>query len=93
MQEMKELEVLEKVNRVEVPPFLFTRIEARIQSQLNEQLPVRWVWVSLSAVLFLVVINTLILQGNTQLPKSWNASSVQYISEEMGIQTTNQLYQ
>jgi hypothetical protein len=93
MQEMKELEVLEKVNRVEVPPFLFTRIEARIQSQLNEQLPVRWVWVSLSAVLFLVVINTLILQGNTQLPKSWNTSSVQYISEEMGIQTTNQLYQ
>jgi hypothetical protein len=89
MQDMNELKMLEKVKRVEAPPFLFTRIEA----QLNEQLPVRWVWVSLSAVLFLVVINTLILQGNTQLPKSWNASSVQYISEEMGIQTTNQLYQ
>lgn len=92
MQEMKELEVLEKVNRVEAPPFLFTRIEARIQAQLNEQLPIRWVWVSISTVLLLVVVNTLILRDSTQLSETSN-SSVQHISEEMGMQTSNQLYQ
>ena len=89
---MKELEVLEKVNRVEAPPFLFTRIEARIQAQLNEQLPIRWVWVSISTVLLLVVVNTLILRDSTQLSETSN-SSVQHISEEMGMQTSNQLYQ
>lgn len=88
MQDLNELKMLEKVKRVEAPPFLFTRIEA----QLNEQLPVRWVWVSISTVLLLVVVNTLILRDSTQLSETSN-SSVQYISEEMGIQTTNQLYQ
>lgn len=92
MQEMKELEVLEKVNRVEAPPFLFTRIEARIQAQLNEQLPIRWVWVSLSTMLLLVVVNTLILVGNTQHSNASN-SGIHHISEEMGMQTSNQLYQ
>lgn len=92
MQEMKELEVLEKVNRVEAPPFLFTRIEARIQAQLNEQLPIRWVWVSISTVLLLVVVNTLILRDSTQLSETSNGS-IQHISEEMGMQTSNQLYQ
>jgi len=91
MQEMKELEVLEKVNRVEAPPFLFTRIEARIQAQLNEQLPIRWVWVSISTVLLLFVVNTLILRDSTQLSETSN-SSAQHISEEMGMQTSNQLY-
>ena len=89
---MKELEVLEKVNRVEAPPFLFTRIEARIQAQLNEQLPIRWVWVSISTVLLLVVVNTLILRDSTQLSETSNGS-IQHISEEMGMQTSNQLYQ
>lgn len=92
MQEMKELEVLKKVNRVEAPPFLFTRIEASIQAQVNEQLPLRWVWVSISTVLLLVVVNTLILRDSAQLSETSN-SSVQHISEEMGMQTSNQLYQ
>jgi hypothetical protein len=92
MQEMKELEVLKKVNRVEAPPFLFTRIEASIQAQVNEQLPMRWVWVSISTVLLLVVVNTLILRDSAQLSETSN-SSVQHISEEMGMQTSNQLYQ
>ena len=89
---MKELEVLQKVNRVEAPPFLFTRIEASIQAQVNEQLPMRWVWVSISTVLLLVVVNTLILRDSAQLSETSN-SSVQHISEEMGMQTSNQLYQ
>ena len=89
---MKELEVLEKVNRVEAPPFLFTRIEARIQAQLNEQLPIRWLWVSISTVLLLVVVNTLILRDSTQLSETSNGS-IQHVSEEMGMQTSNQLYQ
>ena len=88
---MKELEVLEKVNRVEAPPFLFTRIEARIQAQLNEQLPIRWVWVSISTVLLLVVVNTLILRDSTQHSNASN-SGIHHISEEMGMQTSNQLY-
>ncbi len=91
MPHPNEIELVQHVNRVAVPPFLFTRIQARIEAQLQEQLPISWVWVSLSTLLLLVVVNTLILRDTTPLPEASNSSSY-HISEEMGMQTSNQLY-
>lgn len=91
MPHPNEIELLEQVNRVAVPPFLFTRIQARIEAQRNEQLPISWVWVSLSTLLLLIVVNTLILRDTTQLSEVSNSNG-HHISEEMGMQTSNQLY-
>ena len=91
MQHTNEIELVQQVNRVDIPPFLFTRIQARIEAQLNEQLPISWVWVSLSTLLLLIVVNTLILRDTTPLPEASN-SGINHISEEMGMQTSNQLY-
>ena len=91
MQHPNEIELVQQVNRVDIPPFLFTRIQSRIEAQLNEQLPIRWVWFSLSTLLLLIVVNTLILHDTTPLSEASNSSG-HHISREMGMQTSNQLY-
>lgn len=86
--EMEHLDVLKKVRRVEAPPFLLTRIKAKIRANEAESLPVSWVWSGAMACGLLVLANVVVLkaQGSEAMPLA------EKIDETLQIQLSNQLY-
>lgn len=80
------LNILEKVTEVETPPFLFTRIQAKIQAQLAEKLSRRQMILYSAGLIVFVVINIAALKMGKQSAPSGNLVS------EMGLSTSHQLY-
>jgi len=78
------LSALNKIQKVEAPPFLFTRILERVQTQAAEASPVtKWaVSVSLAAILLL----------NIAVIVSENRSSKTNLAQTMGLMPNNMLY-
>lgn len=90
MEHNKAYESLARIERVDPPPFLFTRIEAHISAQKQERMPLSW---ALSLGFTLVVI--LLLNGSILLRYSTDDTStngLNALAAEMQIQTSDQLY-
>ena len=91
MEELKELDRLKNVARVEAPPFLKTRIDARIQQLAEDSISSAWVWGFAATVALLVVVNgTILLRGSGSDASSFDVASS--ITSSMGINNLNQLY-
>ena len=45
MKKENDIELLKKVGKVDAPPFLYTRIVAKIEATSAEQLPLSWKWI------------------------------------------------
>ena len=63
---MKKLELFQKVQRVEAPPFLMTRIEAKSRAASSERLPVSWQWAAV--VSWLALLNVISLSALWKRP-------------------------
>jgi hypothetical protein len=85
---MKKLELLQKVQRVEAPAFLLTRIEAKIRAAATERLPVSWQWAGVISCAVLIFLNVMVLKpGRTR-----SLVRMEQLAQSMDIQTSNQLY-
>jgi H+/Cl- antiporter ClcA len=86
---MDPLEPLKKVQKVAAPPFLYTRIQAKIQQQTAEYLPPRWQWAAALTLGLFVVANLYLLQQPA--PFSSN-SGPDALVNSLNLNTSNQLY-
>ncbi len=85
----KKLEILKKIEEVETPPFLITRIKQRINTLSAVQAPVKWKWSFAVIGLLLLVLNISIVL------KSQHASSskgITTIVTGFHLSTTNNFY-
>ena len=83
--EKDQLHSLEKIRPVEVSPFHFTRIQAKVQEQLFDKLSTRQTVVYLAGIALIAALNVMIL-GIKNDDKNENLVS------EMNLAPTNQLY-
>ena len=91
MEKDNFLDPLERIASVDPPPFLFTRIDARI-SALSADVPARpWIFASATAMLFVLALNAFMFVGQGSSTGQVEGS-VATIAEEMGMYTSNQLY-
>lgn len=88
MKNEEELDLLKKVAKTDAPPFLMTRIAAKIRAGESERLPVSWQWAGSLAFTALLLFNVFFLKNNTRKPE--NASETLAVS--LNLQTSNQFY-
>lgn len=90
MNELKNIELLEIVMRVDVPSSLKSRIDARIAEQVRESLPSQWLWLAAASVAILIAINTIAIRTEYRSVSSFEPTEL--ITTGLGIQSSNQLY-
>ena len=82
------LNSIKKINRMEVPPFLFTRIEAKIQEVEESKISEKWKLVTGFVFTFVIVVNILFI--STLDFNKINTSTE--VVDSMNINLSNQLY-
>jgi hypothetical protein len=84
-----DLKDLAKLQRVEAPPFLMTRIRAKIEANRSERLTPRWALAASLAFGLLLVANISLLNSNGQSPVNHN---MEIIASGFDLVPNNQLY-
>jgi hypothetical protein len=79
--------LLERIARVDPPPFLFTRIEARLMEVV--QVPRARIVVVACGLALLLLANAVVL---TRASRATGASSLGDVAGAMGMNASNQLY-
>jgi hypothetical protein len=79
-------DILNKVQKVDAPAFLYTRILSRIENKVKETVPVKWAVVAATCLLLLITVNITIVRS------AKNNGNNQDLSEAFSLQTTNSLY-
>lgn len=82
----KELQKLERIEKVDTPPFLFTRIQEKVKQQLTERVSTR------QAVLYMTGIALVILINVFTLRSSGSREPENALATELGLSPENQLY-
>lgn len=90
MKPKNELEALKKINRVEAPPFLFTRIEAKIEAVEAQTVSINWVVGASLAFSLLLAVNILLIQN--KFSGSSEQTQFQTYIEDMNLDATNESY-
>ena len=83
---MNDIDLLKKVSKVDAPPFLLTRIQAKIRSGEAERLPVSWGWASGLAFSLLLLLNML------ALGRSNETTPTKSLAEQLQMNQNNELY-
>ncbi len=68
MPHLENIELLRKVRQVEAPPFLLTRIRARIDAARAEKLPAAWAWAGTLAFGLLLLLNVVLAARTETAP-------------------------
>lgn len=89
MNDQDVLDLLGRVERVDPPPFLFTRIEARIAHRRPVVAPRGWVAAAAAIAAIVLVMNVFAIRNATRGRESDVAGN---IAVAFGINTSNQLY-
>lgn len=85
---MENLELLKKVRSVDAPPFLLTRIEAKILAAQAERIPVSWRWSGALAFGLLLLLNVVFLAPE----KATTTTQAEQMAQSFQLLTINQLY-
>lgn len=91
MEVEKAIHLLQHIDKVEPPPFLRTRVEARIEATIAETPNRSWVLAGVTTMALVLLVNTVTLFGNRTTSNS-NSDPVSELSRGMGMSTSNQLY-
>lgn len=86
MKNRNYMDLLKKVDRVEAPPFLLTRIEAGIRAKEVERMPLTWTWAGSLVLALLLLLNGLALRQSTATIQTEN------LIQQFQMNQTNQLY-
>jgi hypothetical protein len=81
-----ELDKLEHIQKVDAPPFLFTRIQAKIYRQ-NQRFDRKLVWKLSIAMVFILLINAAVITINLKTQKQENS-----LAKAMHLVPNNELY-
>jgi hypothetical protein len=79
--------LLGAIEKIEVSPFMLTRIHAELEAQRQEKLPLTWAWAGTAVLALLLCLNVWTIQE--QLNESLDVSIV---VEEMNLIPENSLY-
>jgi hypothetical protein len=82
------MDILNKIEKVDVPPFLQTRIEAKIQDLQMQKVPKQWYVIAITTCFLLFAVNFLIIKSN----KTSTNNQESVLVEAYGLNTSNQLY-
>lgn len=82
------LEPLQTVEKIEVSPFLFSRIEQKIQTFRENTVSTKIGWTMVTSVSLIVVFNLFIFTQS-----SWNPKENNNLLQTLQIQNNNSLYQ
>lgn len=85
---MEKFDLLKKVRKVDAPPFLLTRIQARIRRNEAERLPASWQWAGSLAFGLLLLLNALAIKQ----PAANGTESSESLVQNFQLDQTNQLY-
>lgn len=85
----KKLELLKKIQKVEAPPFLHTRIMERIDTSANFTAPVYWRLAFVATAIIILSINAAVLFKLSTKPSS---DGMEKVFSSMELSTTNDLY-
>ena len=88
---MKELEILNELERVSPPPFLFTRIQAKLSSEVVNPMPKSWVYGLAASLMLLLMLNFQTIQKNIYSEKS-TVDSTESLSQSLNLSESIQLY-
>lgn len=80
--------MLQNIEQVEAPMFLFTKIQARISQQLEASISVKYVWAAVFSLMILLVLNVWTMQEATIQTKD----NVAVMMEEMDLLPDNSFY-
>lgn len=82
------LQLLEKIEAAEISPFLFTRIQAKVQEQVFDKLSTRQTVIYLTGIAMIIAVNVMVLGAkNGNEPEQKND-----LVSEMNLTPSNQLY-
>ena len=84
-----QLNGFKKIRKVDEPPFLYTRIRARIDALTDAPAPVQWVWTFATAFVLLVALNTGILLTATT---TQTGNGVADVVNTMQLAPSNDIY-
>lgn len=91
MNEDKNIALLKTVKKVTPSPFLYSKIEARINAQTPEKIREQWIWASSAAFAVLLLFNVFFISNNFDIGSAADIQ-IENIADEMGLQQSNQLY-
>ncbi len=90
MKKIPNLDQLKKVKKVEAPPFLLTRINAKIMANQAENLPTSWKWAGALAFGLMICLNIFGLKTGNQPPG--NQIGIVTLADGLQMSDSNQLY-
>ncbi len=85
----KKLEALQKIKRVEAPPFLLTRIEAKINSYAPTHISPQWKWIITASFTILLFANAYVVFS---FNKPVTVNNIEKVVTSMHLSTSNDLY-
>jgi hypothetical protein len=88
MKNEEELDLLKKVAKIEAPPFLMTRIAAKIRAAEADRLPVSWQWAGSLAFAALVLLNVFL----AKIEARFTLEPAETLAVTLKIQPSNQIY-
>jgi hypothetical protein len=91
MKTNNDLDLLKSIKKAEAPPFLYTRIVARIQSIESERIPGSWAFTTGIAFSILVILNSFVLVSRINVKNPENIK-IEAVAKEMHLTHSNQLY-
>jgi hypothetical protein len=85
----KKLELLNKIQQVDAPPFLLTRIMASIDSPTDEKLAAKWRFAFVSTA---VIVLTLNVSAFFALSTNQSSRGIEEVIYSMELSNSNELY-
>lgn len=85
-----KLDLLQKIKRVDVPPFLYTRVLENINSNNTLKVSLFAKWSLTIAFTILVLLNAGILMKNIEKQKK--SIGIESLAKELGLNSYNNLY-
>ncbi|MEL6190684.1 MAG: hypothetical protein AAFR66_01485 [Bacteroidota bacterium] len=92
MREDTDFERLSRIQKVDAPPFLFTRIEAKINALQEEVYPIRWMRLALAGFVVLMLLNLWLVGQNVVGGSSVGEDNMSVLSAGVELYQSNQLY-
>ncbi|MBR9919738.1 MAG: hypothetical protein GYB31_02800 [Bacteroidetes bacterium] len=90
MKETDPTNQLKRIKKVSAPPFLFTRIEAKIEAREKNRLPISWAFGGSLALGILLCLNIFLIINSSE-PNHQN-NQINSVADALELNTSNQLY-
>lgn len=84
----EKLNRLSNINQVDAPPFMFTRIQQKINELIPQEAPSYFKWIYAFSAMIIIVLNI----ATFNLNKTNSESNLESIATEMQLKNNNNFY-